>query len=1083
MRNALLFQDAETFWDFLRLHGSDSQNNRGYTLYLTKPTGKHAKPLLLLLGFMRKRSLLGELTSLFGEKPPQVEEHETHLRLHIPGQLARDVEIAQRRDGTDLMSLVELVPVRHLEAPHKHVLFWLKDQALVGSLIELCMRLQNDRIQFAPLSSKKEQGVLVRIESPSFYLLQLFREQHAEQATIFTEEAPDFYTEWGFQHPLIDLWRYSDAPRDGRWIFVQREGTPQVMEPVQWQDAYKAAEFVLTLETEESWREDRDRDVRFSLPLRFEPKTRHADAEIWLLEEQHRPQLERLLSLMDEEDLDLLLINIQKDAKGRHRFFIREKQRGKGRIFLDFGGTRFASYKGIHHLLLPVELELQPQLRRDQYTHLFHLQSGVLTFVSVPDASQHPTMDQASLLRVQEDAFAPLRQYIDYLVTQQSEKLEEIKQNSIFDLGRYARAPYRPDLLTAKRAANPVQQSEHNIENRPNPVEEQAKKEGEEVVVISRQQKLTKPSEKAEKRALSELEEEERSLEIEVIQDPKRQTFLELAALKDEMGKPTDARDCLTEALWLQRASKDEADLKRTFGRMVRASQAKAKRKSKDPHPPEATSDQEEFLLFLFLGKRDTPHEQALWLRTCSQWLHQNEVLLRKKLRWLAWRELLQQNQDQRELARVREAILQDLNQHGLSLIDLPIFIQNRLLQSRHLLDEKTSPETQGDFHLALHHLNYLYERFRQLKLPPLQIVGQALVAVGYVQVGSIDQGLAVLQNCFELAQDDNELDAWVTYVASSVSLKCGEIFHKQVETKRQVHAKAFKKDDSLRNKLEELGHLLRSDEDKELEEAFSASNLRRLYTDSPIQNQQLEKAFDQVLQAHEKNKVADAEKNVEKMLGLLHDAIRGEGDFAKSNVDYNEIAKTISRLIDVLAKLRWTGAGNSILNHFVRFVEQTPATPPKNMTSMMGLFFMLMRLHMAQGLVVFEKLAPAQKIITESLTWLFQSIDYPIDFLDFCGVALQAVEGIPLHERTHIVEEICGNFSTQINDPKSTSRVHYEGSALRRLAFLLQLQLVRVAISKEKLALGLMKQFMDRDEMLIRERILTEDITRSHGE
>ncbi len=210
---------------------------------------------------------------------------------------------------------------------------------------------------------------------------------------------------------------------------------------------------------------------------------------------------------------------------------------------------------------------------------------------------------------------------------------------------------------------------------------------------------------------------------------------------------------------------------------------------------------------------------------------------------------------------------------------------------------------------------------------------------------------------------------------------------------------------------------------------------------------------------------------------------MRGEGDFSRSPVDYNEVAKAIARFVDLLNKLRWGGTGHLLLAHFSEFVRRAPSNPPKDTDSVRGLFFMLMRLHIAQGLVSLERLSQAMEMIQQCLAWLYRFIDNPIDFLDFCGVALQAIESLPLHERGLLLESITEQLVQQINAPDSTMRVYYEGSSLRRLGYLLQLQLVRIAVSKDQLVLGQMKQYMDRDEMSLRERILHEDLTKSIGE
>lgn len=1077
MRNALIFREIDAFWDFIRLHGSEGHNARGYTLYLAQPQTPPTRPFLLLLGFVRKKSLIGDLFSRFFENTYQVEEHQVSLRLFLPSKDQQDLLILQRRDAQDLLSLVDLVPAIPLSAPKEHVIFWLHDPDLLGPIVEISMRLQNDRIQYAPLRNPPHKGLLLRIEAPSFYLLQLCKEQYPKEITLYIEEATDFFTPWGYRHPLIDLWRLSEAPREPRWTFVPQGAPPQTIAPVQWQDIYKATQFVLQLRTEQDWEESKEQTPRFALPLRFEPRTRPTEAEIWLLEEQHRPQLERQLSLMDEEDLSLLLINIQKDQSGKHRFFLREKQLGKGRAWLDFGGQRFACYKGIHQLLLPVDIELQPQLRRDQYTPLFDLRAGILTFVTLPSTSTH-RMEEATLTRIREDAFAPLRQYVDYVITQHAEHLQSIQQKSVFDLGRYTRAPYRPELLNTRQIT--PQRETNTLKDREKSAQDSSPKETNEPQASPTQRPPTSRS-KTEHNTTSEmrrsaLEEEERILEAQLLQSPQSDDFFALAQLKQEMQKIEEAQECLIEALWHTSPS-NEALIKKQLQEMFLKT-SKEHRANISPENAQIYTRRDVFLSSLFAISAGI---HSGWLQTHIQWLHQSETLLRKKLRWLAWREVLRRNRDQREAARVRESMLRELNEYGLSLADIPMFLQRAFANNRQLFAE--TEEAQNDQHLALDHLHYLRNQFAQLQLPPLRIVGQALVGAGHLQAGALPLGVDLLQEAQQYAEDDQELDLWVAAISHSVASFADEAFESRTASRLQHHASLLEKQPFLKEKIEECSRLLQPLKEKELQAAFAASNVRRLYTDAPIHAPRIQEAFAALQEAHKQGKTDHIEHLTQTFLSVLRDAMRGEGDFSRAPVDYNEVAKAISRFVDLLGKLRWGGAGHVLLAHFLDFVRVAPSRPPDESDSVRGLFFMLMRLHIAQGLVSLERLPQAIEIIQQCLAWLYRWIDNPIDFLDFCGVALQAIEGLPLHERNQLLQSITEQFVQQINAPNSTMRVYYEGSALQRLGYLLQLQLVRIAASKEQLALGQMKQYMDRDEMALRERILHEDLTQPMGE
>ncbi len=848
MRNALIFQEIDAFWNFIRLHGSEGYNARGYTLYLVQPQQPPNRPFLVLVGFVRKQTLLGDLYSRFFEHTHQAEEGNGRLRLHLSDKSQQDLTILQRRDAQHLLSLVDLVPNLPLTAPKQHVIFWLHDPDLLGPIVEISMRLQNDRVQYASLRNTPHKGLLLRIEAPSFYLLQLCREKYPNDIILYTEESKDFFTPWGYRHPLIDLWRLSETPREPQWIFVPQGAPPQRIAPVRWQDIYKATQFVLQLHTEQGWEESKEITPRFSLPLRFEPRTRPAEPDIWLLEDHHRPQLERQLSLMDEEDIALLLINIQKDRNGNHRFFLREKQRGKGRAWLDFGGQRFACYKGIHQLLLPVDIELQPQLRRDQYTPLFDLRAGILTFVTLPSAPAS-RMEEATLLRIREDAFAPLRQYIDYLITQSVEQLEAIQQKSLFDFGRYSRAPYRPELLNARRTTSQeTPTKEREIPNKDTPNKEETNQEDLSTEHKSFSRKKEENTTISIEKKRSVLEEQERTLEAQLLQDPQALDFFALAQIKQEMQKKDEAQECLIEALWYVSPT-DESTIKTELQESFLAT-AHEQQTKKNSESAKLYARRDAFLSDLLKG----PGQMlSAWLQTHIQWLHQNENMLRKKLRWLAWREILQRNKDRREAARVREEMLRELNDYGLSMLDIPTFLQRAFANHRDLFAQ--TEETQGDLHHALHHLRYLHAQFDKLQLSSLRTIGLALIGAGYLQSGVHEQGIHLLQEAQAHAAEDQELDLWVTAIGHSVASHANDAFASTFAARMQHHAPWLQKEPHLHEKISEVFRLLQPSDDKDLDTVFSASNVRRLYTDEPIKALRLQEAFAALQDAHQKGK------------------------------------------------------------------------------------------------------------------------------------------------------------------------------------------------------------------------------------
>ena len=1114
MREAFVFQDVLAFWDFLRLHAEEMESEGDYRLYFARASIQYP-PILILLGVSPKKAAAsseksvaprtkaldvfqGFVSDIFSSvglgkqekekrgkaKLPQLEEMGATIRLHFSAHKKQEFQVLQRFDAKHLLALVELLPSPSLEAPKGHILFWLHDPSFLPTLVQSSLRLHNDRIHYAPLEDGEEKGLLVRIEAPSFYLLQLFQSL-PEEVTIYYEAAPSFFVEWGYRYPLIDLWKPNKAAEEARWVFLRRNSLPCGLAPVKWQDVYQAAELSLLLEVEGQWKEASG-VVRFTLPMRFERRTRPAEAEIWLLEETERPQLERLLSLLDEEDAAQILISMQRDAQGRHLFFLREKQRGKGRIHLDFGGKRFAPYRGIHALMMPIEMELQPQLRRDQYTRLFSLQSGILTFVFLPTATEGeaPTMAQARLVPLREDSFVSLQGYIDYLVTQEVEQIEAIQQKSTFDLGRYSQAPYRPSLSQLDRPpAQPTTQPytpkrPDGADAKEDPRRERKNDESDENTHDLRQERGRKEKKETTEENANRMALREQELERAMLQEATIEGLLELGQLKRKQGKWLEGRDALIEALWLCRRTDGEEE-KRLRAALIGLLDEEIQKTKSAKVTQGIVEPRSQSLLLLSLlreGKGSNfTHDQ--WLQEGVRWMREGESMLRKKLRWLAWRQLLRHNRDQREMARIREAILQELNEQGLSLMEIPAFFQKRLLEMRQLQKEGSDEKGQAEYQLASHHLRLLQELVGRLQIPRLRAIASILLAGASYQSGFVRGASSLFEDALRYAKDDEETELWVASLGQSFANELNEEYGNSLNHLLTVHKKAHKQDKVRFKQIEELQQLLESSAEDDLEGLLSASNLRRLYTSEAVRIPLFAQAIKTIQKHHQHDNASQLQESVWSLLCLLLDALRQEGEFSRQTSNYQEIAKTLSWLVALLAKRRWDVSGEKLFEHFTRFARLAPTFASQEIPPMDGVFFMLVRLHIAQGFAAFDQPLQAQSILNEVLAWLNASVDYPIDFLDASGVLLHAAESLPLAERTRLLDTIAAHF-LRLCEPKSAVYAHFEGTALQRLCYLFFFQMMRVAISKDKLAVGLVRQYMDRDEMAIRARILSEDIT-----
>ena len=147
-----------------------------------------------------------------------------------------------------------------------------------------------------------------------------------------------------------------------------------------------------------------------------------------------------------------------------------------------------------------------------------------------------------------------------------------------------------------------------------------------------------------------------------------------LAEMRFEDKDDEDAVSGYENALWLTTDEANETELK---------SQLAARLGDGDGAPP-ADAPALYRAVFAYTGAakgaRDPDVYRALTSQVHEQ-LRSNEARLRKKGRWLLWREVLRLTQDRVEEERQREDVLADLVLRGVEDREVPAFVRRRLLE------------------------------------------------------------------------------------------------------------------------------------------------------------------------------------------------------------------------------------------------------------------------------------------------------------------------------------------------------------------------------------------------------------------
>jgi hypothetical protein len=1083
MRKGLLFDDVADFADFVRVCGATSSSKAGYALHVARHPERPAGPPALLLGGWRQRKealppgLDGEPIAL---RPVEFEEDADAgaLSLRLEEGAARiDVPLLRRVSAKSLLELVELAPWRGEPAAIGCVVLWLSDPALLPKIATDCLKLGNDRLQFALIDAPNEDGakrnagreasatraLLLRIESPPWFVLQRCLEEIADDVAVFLPASEDLHVAWGWRHPLEDLWLRSTRPRKGDWLFF-RPGAPRLrVSPPAWRDLYDAASFELEFDGDPTWLQSDGAATRFSVPLRLAPRVRPVEPELWLLRESDRPALERLLWALDQEELDKLLLAVHDDANGERFYFLRERHDGRGgRSHLDFGGERFASYKGFPNLFLPADLELQPQLRRDRYRSIFGLEHGDATVLLASGG------DAPRVVRFAEKSFEPLSRLVDHLLDASLERLKEISAKTHFDLGDYALAPSRPDLL--KGEAPRRSPSKKASKEEPNRVDAPAPEVDE-----PKQTRLVAVKVVDAKLERTELELREAELERDVVKTGSLEAWSGLASVKESLGKWGDASACRVEALWLVEAEAEAAPRRAKLRDCLDRWSASLAAESSAEQPAKALAAAagQTASMRVALAGDETPKERLDgWLREASRELRSVEGRLRVKERWLMWGEVLSRNGDVKEQARVREEIRAQIARDGLGLEQIPLFARNRIFLDRELsegTDERQEGSAYGDFRAARSNLEIVERALEKVPSEKLRRAGFAILARAIARrLGEPDRAAALL----ERASKDSDafepgLRAWIhlygAHAAEPHSASSAKLFRdrwnaalKQLKASQKEEAKM----------LDEVAKSLDAREQTDNPAAFlSRENIERCYPANQAARWAGDEIAEQLRQAREASDTPQAVALVARALDHVarHDAAPGS-------------AKLMGVVAEMIGALKWSADGGRLAEMFDSFLRgqnldrraQDLATPKGANT---GLYGALLNNNIAQSLLELRREAEAAEIV-EGLLRRLGAMVVPLDFVDVCSAILGVVEGLPLARRSEPARLALAALLEQLANP----RHNWEARYMAPFALKLLDQAVEAASSKEKLALGRYKDYLRRDEMLILRRALRED-------
>lgn len=1037
----LLFEDPLAFCDFVRVQGSGAQSTRGYTLLRLRAANRPQIVLLGLIGYAPSQKTLETISA---------RQVEADIEADGAGQWKEPATGADQpfrvlgaETGHTLLEMVALSPWRGEPVDIGFTLFWLRRDDLLADLVRDSLRLGNDRMRYARVSgADEESALLLRVEGPSYFLVQQYREDHPGDVEVYHPQAEDLYLPWGYDHPLADLWRLSRMPRDQSWTVFLADGSHLAIVPPRWLDIYDAMAFELALSPTPNWRQDDARALRFPVPLRLEKKAKRDEPELWMLGPGDLPRLERLLAGTDQEDIANIQLSIHRTDGGDPVFFLRERveKGGANRKFLDFGGMALASYKGFKNLLLPAGSNLQPQLRRDAYRPLFELRPGVLTLLLPAEGDG----GMPRVARVREESFEPFDRLIDYLATEHQQALEEVVGASVFDIGHYATSPPAGGLERPKPRA--VKQD--------SVAEEEPEEDGKLVPANGpRADNARLPELPRDIPVETEMDSAEAAAERHLIQEGQTlEGWRELLAIKRSAGKQAEAAICCVQALWLaEEDPQAETDLLRTWRTLIQP--RKSQPAADDPLPTQ--------LAMRILDGRGLPPEDIDgWVAKTAPNLKQAEERLSMKSRWLLWREILRQNRDVRELARLREAFQKRITNEGLSLEEIPNFLRTRLFLDKSLSENTADEETRRDLGAAMENLRVLLASL-PLDHPVLSPVLKATVARGYARsLGESERAGHLFNEANEGANGNPALLAWIALFAAHAYEHSPQLATDMLDRYRRSVEELPPSDKRELKTLEDS--LVEREKNDNPAALLTADNASRFYPSGGRFSTGPAHTLAENLTA------AYTEADVPRMIELLRQAMTDQALLT------SEELVVVTRLIEVvqdgLGRLKFDRRAFALRQSYPDFA----AAMQKLGKGAPDPFFPVLKdIHLMQGMIRLDFNDQAAALARDVIDRAGQ-LKVTLDFVDATAAVLRAIEEFPLAARTELLRLVGQGLARQVAEHANQIST---GSGTTVQLFRLLDQAVEAAVSKEKVAMGLYRDYAQQDEFLILERVLREDL------
>ncbi len=943
--------------------------------------------------------------------------------------------------------ILDLLTLHKVEQESMRVAyFWMSDLTLLKQFITQSIRLGNDHIQFSELQNDTQTTHLLKIENPSYFLIQKALEDFDKNINIYYPIMDDVFIAWGYTHPLEDIWRKSKKPRQ-QWTFIDCHNQTHKVEPIQWTDIYEFLNFDLDipgLQTSTL----KSTDIKpLTIPLQLVTKSNDADPSMWLIQGADLVNLESLLTVIDQDDLASYVVNISEDQKGEKLVFIREKNKKKNGLFIDFSSQSFAHFKGFQNLYLPTQLEFQPNVRRDTYRHLFSLKAGENTLLLGKDNTR--------IIKIADAGFRPLSRYVNYIIEQSLETLQTVVEGSYFDLSIYTKL--------AKTGYSDSQSSNNKplIENKTDDdLQDNSKKdENSSHKDHIRQLFGSDRNENSNKHQTTESKQQfEIDAERNVIKDPSLQHWQALVSIKQSLQRGPDLESCIVGLIWMLPPGNAQQYFSLWHKLVLQTMQ--------DSNNKSPTTAAKELVLSIDqLAEDDLSH----WLHNSIHALKSIEKNLKVKERWLLWHIILHLNHDTREQARLQEEIQDAIGQGTIDYIEIPEFIRSRIFTDRLI---NTRNKEDYDAAIANENLDLLLSSILTFDKKSIKMSSAAIIARIYsremnndtlaIEVlaqlsGSKATSLSTITSTDIMALVEKFIEACPTHYKVWVGLYLLHSFPNEIKLKQYYEKLLSKCDDSLKNKLKTLNDFLEQREKSDNPLALlSEKNRNRYYPKGTIYEQ------GPLAEASTRLRKAALTADKAKIKGALRSVLKN----ADPVNDDMQLARLIAELTRLLNFIKMDDDSKPILESFLAFADKASS----QVTGGIPLYEVLRQSNLAEALIQIAHKKQATDTLTYALVAL-RTITSELDFIDSCSSIISTIECFDLKDRAPLLDPLLVTIKFYLSEDRFYSN-SLHADWLRLID-----QLAEACISKDKLSMNLFSHFQQQDEFIILNRILNESI------